>query len=315
MEDKNRKPKKRVPGQSAQKKTKAPPVKPRKNKPVQPEPGRVVPEVVYLPPKPFSRTRFLLRLATVVAVVLALTLALSIFFRVENIQVSGCEKYTPWQVQQASGINSGDQLLTFSRAAAASKILNELPYVKSVRIGISLPNTVRIEIVETAVTYSIQDEDGLWWIMDGSGKVIEQITEGEQTNHTVVCGVSLRDPVSGENARAYEDAQETVDDQGNVIPVTVTAAQRLAALLEITGELERNGILGDAASIDVTKLYDMELWYGTQYRVLLGGPEKMDEKIASLYSVVYDFSQSRPYESGLLDISDPEWIEYQAFTE
>ena len=37
-------------------------------------------DVVYIPPKPFRRGRFLLRLATVAAVVFALLLGMSIFF-------------------------------------------------------------------------------------------------------------------------------------------------------------------------------------------------------------------------------------------
>ena len=45
-------------------------------------------QVVYTPPKPFNKLRFLLSLVTVVAIVLALSLGMSIFFKVENILVS-----------------------------------------------------------------------------------------------------------------------------------------------------------------------------------------------------------------------------------
>ena len=50
------------------------------------------PDVVYTPAKPFSRDRFLVRLATVVAVVVALMFGISIFFRVEHVTVSGADK-------------------------------------------------------------------------------------------------------------------------------------------------------------------------------------------------------------------------------
>ena len=53
------------------------------------------PDVVYTPAKPFSRERFLLRLATVVAVVIAMMFGISIFVRVEHGMVAGAEKYTP----------------------------------------------------------------------------------------------------------------------------------------------------------------------------------------------------------------------------
>ena len=75
-------------------------------------------EVVYLPPKPFSRNRLLLRLATVVAVVLALVLGISVFFKVETVMVHGTNKYSANDILEASGIEVGDNLLTFSRAKA-----------------------------------------------------------------------------------------------------------------------------------------------------------------------------------------------------
>ena len=49
-------------------------------------------DVVYTPPKPFKRGKFVLSLVTVVAVVMAIVLGMSIFFKVENIKVSGCQK-------------------------------------------------------------------------------------------------------------------------------------------------------------------------------------------------------------------------------
>ena len=75
-----------------------------KNAPQPEQEVRPLQDVVYIPPKPFIRNRLLLRLATVLAIVLALVLAMSVFFRVENIQVSGLDQYTAWDISQASGI-------------------------------------------------------------------------------------------------------------------------------------------------------------------------------------------------------------------
>ena len=58
-------------------------------------PKENIPEVVYTMPKPFRKGRFLLKLVSVAAVVLALMLAVSIFFKVDTITVAGAQKYTP----------------------------------------------------------------------------------------------------------------------------------------------------------------------------------------------------------------------------
>lgn len=316
MDKKNQKRQRRVPGASAKKKPqKAPHAQPRKHAPVQEEPVRTAPEIVYLPPKPFSRSRLILRLATVVAVVVALMLGLSIFFKVGNVVVSGCDQYTAWQVQQASGISDGDQLLTFSRARAAGKIISQLPYVRDVRIGITLPDTVRIEIVETRVTYAVEASDGSWWLMDSDGKLVEHVAEGEQTAHTLILGVAIENPSLGMQAAAYQASVTATDEDGNVIPVTVTAAQRLSTAVQIAGYLELNGIIGQISSIDVTNLFEIELWYAQQYQALLGDTENLNRKVSCLKAFLDDYNEKRPYESGTVDISDPEWIEYQSFTE
>ncbi len=90
----------------------APPSKTRaagNNRVVRP-PREDVPEVVYSMPKPVRKGQFLLRLVTVVAVVMAAVLALSVFFRVDTVQVSGMEKYTPWMIREASNIGPAEIL-------------------------------------------------------------------------------------------------------------------------------------------------------------------------------------------------------------
>ncbi len=312
---KNSAPRRRVPGQSKVQSApeKAPHAQPRKNQPVQEQPVRVTPEVVYLAPKPFSRNRLILRLATVVAVVLALMMGLSIFFKVEKIEVSGCNQYTAWQIQQASGIEYGDQLLTFSVPRAAGMIRNALPYVKTVRIGITLPDTVKIEIVETAVTYAFEDQNANLWLVDSAGKIIEQATANSR--YTKISGVTIDNPVVGGQALAHPEDAVPTDPEGNTLPVTVTAGQKFNAVLQIAQCLERYGIIGDIASVNVSDYYAVELWYGEKFQILLGDTNECDRKIRYLKAFVDDYTKNRPYEAGVLDMTDPDWIEYSSFPE
>jgi cell division protein FtsQ len=313
MDKGNHEKKRRIPGENARKKPqKAPPLRPRKHAPA-PEPTRDEPEVVYQPPKPFSRNRLILRLATVVAVVIAVVLALSIFFKVEKIEISGCDKYTAYQIQQASGIEEGSQLLTFSRARAASKILAQLPYVKTVRISISLPDTVKIEIAESVVSYVIPDQDGDLWLMDCNGKILEQTQEAGDL--PVISGVTVSDPVSGEQAVAFEDGTESTDVSGNVIPVTVTAGKRLETALSVAQNLEANNILGQVVSIDVTNVFDIVLWYGSTYKIRMGEADNVAYQMALLKAAVEKCLNEYPGTAGEIDISEKGYYEFQAFTE
>ena len=142
-------------------------------------------DVVYTPPKPFKWGRFLLRLATVAAVVMAVVLGMSIFFKVETVKVSGCKTYTEWEIAQASGIETGSNLLAVSRAQVSGNIISRLPYVESVRVGIFLPDTVNIEITEQDVVYSIEDAVGNWWLMTSDGKIVEDTVNKREQSETL----------------------------------------------------------------------------------------------------------------------------------
>lgn len=258
------------------------------------------PEVVYTPPEPLDRKKLILRLATVAAVVLALFMGFSIFFRVDQIVVTGTNKYTAWAVREASGIEEGESLLAFGKAKAAGKITGELPYVKSVRIGVTLPGTVNIYIEELEVVYSALDEAGNWWLMSADGRLVEKTSQSKAKDNTILKGFTLLEPKAGEQARAVEPEPDVTNAEGEEQIITVTNQERLETALTILGRLEFNGILGKAASIDVTDMGDIQLWYGAQYQVLLGDAGLIEEKIDDMWAAI---NQMGSHQSGILDIT------------
>ena len=273
------------------------------------------PAVIYTQPSSFNSRRLAVQLTTILAVVMALVLGMSVFFRVETISVVGANVYEEWTVREQSGIKEGENLLTFGRTKACGQIIANLPYVKSARIGIKLPDTVIIEIEEAAVVYSIQDQDGVWWLINSDGKVVEQTNAQTARTHTQVLGVTLYMPQPGEPGMATEDAPVETDEAGEVMPVLVTGAQRLNAALQILQALELNDIVGDAASVDVSQLQDIILWYGTQYQVNLGSINNSKHDIA--YKITYmknAILQMSDYQTGILDVSFTTWQDQIGFT-
>lgn len=263
-------------------------------------PKEPTPAVIYTQPQAFNRNRLLIQLMTVTAIVAALVLGLSVFFKVETITISGAEVYSAWAIREASGISEGDNLLTFSHARAGAKIKASLPYVKTVRFGIKLPDTVNIIIEEEDVVYAIKDTNSQWWLMNSDGHVVEQTNNGKASNYTQVLGVNLDTPVANQQGVAAESTPSETQPDGTPVPVTVTGAQRLSAALQILKALEENDVVGDAASVDVTRTEDIVLWYGNRYQVNLGDNTRLPYKIACMNDVILQMSD---YQSGILDIS------------
>ncbi len=283
--------------------------RPRRVKETAPKPA--APEVVYTQAKPFQRRRFALHLLTVFAVVIAVFMGISVFFKVEKVMVVGASKYSADTVWDASGVKRGDSLLFFGEAAASSRIQEKLPYVNKVSFGIELPGTVTIYVEEVPVVYAIMEQGGNWWLMSADGKLVEQTDSARANQCTRILGVEIVDPKLGERAVAFEVPREP----GSTQPVTILASDRLNTALEIVKELEVNEIFGKIATVNVEKLQDLEVWYGTQFQVKLGDTGRLDYKVLALKQAVAKL-ENQP--AGLLDISytvNPDEIVYEPFNQ
>lgn len=268
-------------------------------------------DVVYTQPAPFNKQRFFLRLLTVVAVVLALLFGMSIFFKVDQKETSiafkmqrgeellpGVHNYTEQEILEASGIQDGETLLTLRKSEISGRIMEKLPYVVQVRVGIKLPDTVNIEIVETDVVYAMEADDGSWWLIRSDGKVVEKTNAADAKQTTVISGVKLDNPKTGAQAAAKQP--EVEETEGEQQPVTVLASEQLDAVLQIMRNLEKNGVIGGVASIDVTRLNNIELWYGNRYQVSLGDAARLDYKISAMKAAV---DKMKTTNRGMLDVS------------
>lgn len=277
-------------------------------------PREEAPKVTYTMPKPMTKGALFLKLASVVAAVAAVVMCLSLFFRVDQVVVSGAEKYTPWMVKEASGIQDGDSLLSIHDSRVSGNIISALPYVKDVRVGIKLPGTVNIEITELEVTYAIQSRDTSWWLIAADGRVVESIESTAASSYTRILGVQADAPRVDQTVRAAEESasanetepsetEETTSPEGGLtLPTTaqVTGQNRLDTVLLLLQSLEKNGIIGEIATIDVTDLNDITMEYGQRLIIRLGASENLDYKISYMAQAV---DQIEEYQIGELDVS------------
>lgn len=289
------------------------------------------------PAKPLSRRKLVIKLVTALAVVLALTLGMTIFFKVGEIQVTGNERYTAQEIIAASGIEEGENLLTFGRPSAAGRILAELPYVGDVQIGIKLPDTVNIDIVELSAAYAIQDTTGQWWLMDSTGKLLQKTDEAGLSGRIRIVGIEARgaavgqhlaveqeeklpepteeQPTTGETEPTGEETTggepteaettgqtEPARDEDTGASVLGTPQERADAALQIMAAIAANDRSGDITVVDVTSLYDLQVHYGDDFQVLLSGPTDLGYKVRYMVQAIEKL-MGEGYRGGVLDLS------------
>ena len=264
-------------------------------------------QVQYTPAKPFNRNRFLLHMATVLAVVLAVVLVMSIFFKVGQVMVSGAEKYTPGEIKEAAGSQDGDALLSLSEAKITAKSQEKRPYVGDVRVGIKLPDTVNIEITELQVVYAVEDSNGAWWLLDASGRIVDGTDTAAAKNHTRIEGVKIQSGAIGEQAAAYQpetgDSTQPSDQLIATLP-PISAAEQFSAAVQILTALEKNGVMGMVDTVNVSDPGALSIMYDDRYQVTLGDASRMEYKIGAMKSSIAELGQ---YQSGYLDVSFTIW--------
>ena len=178
--------------------------------------------------------------------------------------------------------------------------------------GLSIKNQTgyEIQVTELQVTYSIEDENGAWWLISADGRAVEQVTLDKALGYTRVEGLAIRTPQPGAVVQALPGQIIDPDEGTAVEQDQADADEQLSALIGVMTALEKNRIIGEIALIDVTDATNLRLEYPQLLTVRLGGAERMDYKISYLAAAVEELADTQ---SGELDLS-LEYTEDAVFT-
>ncbi len=230
-----------------------------------------------------SGSRFVPKLLTLLVIVVLVILGISLFFKVETIQVRDPGPYTDEEVIAASGIMPGDNMLLLDKAQAASKIKVTLSYVQSVRIRRQLPGTVILELTQCQPIAALITEYNELWLISSEGKLLEQVTEEQAADYLLITGFPILLPTAGEQP-SLEDGSE----------------EKLSAALQISNALQQLSLDPPVTKIDISELYDITLYCGDRFEVRIGTVQNIDYKLRYLQAAVAQLADDQ---SGIIDLS------------
>ncbi|MDR0381198.1 MAG: FtsQ-type POTRA domain-containing protein [Oscillospiraceae bacterium] len=222
---------------------------------------------------------FLLSLALIAA---SVTLAVGVFFKVARIEVEGSTIYTPAGIAAASGLKEGDNLFFLRKNAAIRAIFDEFPYVEDVRLRRRLPDTIVIEITER-VSVGMIPHEGLFWMIDGSGKLLEKIMLHTAVPKPVVKGITLLSPSLGEDMALPQNERD-----------------RLRPALSLLLSLHWRSLSARVSEIDVSRLDQITLEYEDRLHVILGAADEIEIKLAFMEKSVKELPAGA---KGTLDLA------------
>lgn len=230
-----------------------------------------------------NQTGFLGKLLIMLALVAAIVLGVAIFFQVNDVQVQGNRIYSAEQVIEASGLESGDNLLMVNRASVVGNVQAQLPYVQKVSVGRVLPDTVVIRVQESEIAGIVEADVGSKWYVNTEGRILGSSLDGFQGQIIELTGFTVTAPAAGQQAVASVEMEEN-----------------MKAALQVLAEMEGSGLIEQVTGINVEKSYDIHLYCGEQYDILLGGTDQLDYKVWYLQGVL---EQLQPYQAGIIDLT------------
>jgi len=230
----------------------------------------------------------LLRPLSVILTAVAVVAALTLFFKVEKIEVIGNSRYQESEIAAASGVEQGDNLVLLDKYGISQRLCRELPYITEVRVNRKFPDTLLVEVTETRAAASIQGAGGYWLINSGGesgGKLLELVDEAASKDYLQLIGLEAENPAIGKRLELPEES-----------PIT---RERLAALLSAMEERE---MFTRADNLDFTDPEQLVLNYDGRFRVELFYDADFDFKLHCLLEAV---ELLEPNETGTIRMTMP----------
>ena len=224
----------------------------------------------------------------IVAVLAAMTVGATVFFQVEQIEVSGNHRYTQEEIVAVTGIVAGDNLFRMNKFAIQDRVKEEMPYIEDILIRRKLPSTI---------TVAVQEWDAVAQVLPNPGWAApepEETQDGEEAVLPVATPDTWLISVGGkvlEQAPAEDDRMEisglTGLDVRAGLPLGVPEEEqlRLDGALELLGELQNRDMLADVSKMDVSATMII-LEYRGRYDVKLPLDGDFSYKLETLLAAV-----------------------------
>ena len=215
---------------------------------------------------------------------LVAVLVVSLFFRVQEIEVINASEYSDEEIIRSAGIEEGANLFFVDRFAAASKIFSDLPYMDTVSIRRQLPNRIIIQ-AEGSAPAAYMMLDGEYWFLDRNGRALGVTTALKAEPYPEIRSLQTITVIPGE---------DPVVEGENI--------ERLKYAGDLLNALGGQGLIGKVSWIDLKDPANPSIYYDGRLTVYFGERENTPFKAAlledALTKLAADDSGSLAYGGG-----------------
>ena len=226
------------------------------------------------------------RLTKIIAVLLSLVcgvLALTAFFRVEQLEIVGLTRYDTQDVLNTFGIKQGDNLFFCDSLRGQKRLLAQYPYFESVSVERDLPSRMVVTVKEAQPIAAVNSTQGGWFVLDKDCRVLGRTDQEGAKDAAEVLG--LRTPGA---------------EPGQTLPAEDPEA--LEALKTLANGLDKVGLGGKATLYNLQDLDSIWFLYEERFAVCVGDTKNLDHKLAILQALVTG-DQFSPSDKGSINLA------------
>lgn len=207
-------------------------------------------------------------ISTVMLLAVLAALSLTVFFKIEYIEVTGSAIYSSESLSKTSGVALGDNLWTVSRADIEERLKAKMPYVESVSLERKIPSTLIITVTD-AEEFTCYDQSDGYFTVSKSGWVLKKTEEPPQ-GLVVIKGAEVECEVGS----------------GAVFK----KAEQMELVNMLTGLCEENKV--PVTLVDVSDNLSLKLMIGDRMAIKLGTVNFAEEKIKHLASMLDEIPEN-----------------------
>ena len=227
---------------------------------------------------------FLYKLLSTLAICAVIIAAVTLFFRVNNVVVTGQQRYTAEEITAATGVEMGDNLYLMDKNSIVDGLLEQLPYIESIRISRKLPDTLMVEVQECGRPMALVQE-GYTWLISPKGKIVEQT-----------------DPLAAKNYGVIDGCQLLAPSVGTKIALATEYATQQSSLLELIAALEEAGELENVDAIHLGDLSMLTMDYIGRFTVQMPYEADYARKLRALRQIIDDSGAIQDNMTGTFDM-------------
>lgn len=203
------------------------------------------------------------------AVITAIILSLTVLFPITQLTAKGSKVYTSSQIINACGVTVGDNLFTVSENQVLNILKSKLPFVDSVKLNRTLPDTLEI-VVTDAKEYACYKIDKKFYTVSKDGWVLERYNKQPKNVFLIIC-----DDVKAQVGKQLEFSSETNHNQAQ----------------EIINRLENNKI--EINYVDITDEINLKAKVDGRFIVNFGTSNSLEQKVKHLKSMTESIEKSK----------------------